>query len=60
MTPADKELVLGMLNHVGHTTLMCGDGANDVGALKQAHVGVALLGGFGSLNTEGVTPHNTT
>ena len=51
MSPQDKELVLSVLNDKGHVSLMCGDGANDVGALKQAHVGVALLTGFGSLNT---------
>ena len=38
MAPDEKEGVLSMLNAQGHTTLMCGDGANDVGALKQVHL----------------------
>ena len=52
MSPDDKERVLKRLKQQGRHTFMCGDGANDVGALKQAHVGVALLSGFGSANTK--------
>ena len=51
MSPDDKEAVLRALKEQGSHTLMCGDGANDVGALKQAHVGLALLSGFGGANT---------
>jgi len=52
MTPDAKETVIESLHSVGALCMMCGDGANDVGALKQSDVGVALLSGFGNLNVD--------
>jgi len=52
MTPDAKETVTECLHSVGRLCFMCGDGANDVGASKQADVGVALLSGFGDLNVD--------
>ena len=46
MSPHGKARVIrAMQKRKGHNVLMCGDGGNDVGALKQADVGLALLSG---------------
>ena len=45
VSPSQKELILTSLKSPEYITLMANDGTNDVGALKQAHIGVALLDG---------------
>lgn len=52
MRPLEKERIIVAMQAAGLTCMMCGDGANDVGALKQAEVGVALLSGFGDVNVD--------
>uniref|UniRef100_A0A5K3F9E1 Cation-transporting ATPase n=2 Tax=Mesocestoides corti TaxID=53468 RepID=A0A5K3F9E1_MESCO len=41
-SPEQKSQLIEALQSVGYYVSMCGDGANDCGALKAAHAGVAL------------------
>ncbi|KAM9960066.1 hypothetical protein ACTFIW_007299 [Dictyostelium discoideum] len=42
MTPDEKQSLIEELERIGLYVGMCGDGANDCGALKAAHVGISL------------------
>ncbi|CCW65379.1 unnamed protein product [Phytomonas sp. EM1] len=41
--PSQKEEIITDLKLKNHVVMMAGDGTNDVGALKQAHAGIAVL-----------------
>lgn len=57
LSPWQKEQVIQAVRKSQNAhTLMCGDGGNDVGALKEADIGLALLSGFGKANAGGEEP----
>ncbi|OWA51300.1 putative cation-transporting ATPase 13A3 [Hypsibius exemplaris] len=42
MSPFEKEMLIDCFKDQGYFVAMCGDGANDCGALKSAHTGISL------------------
>ncbi len=50
VSPEQKDLIVTSLKQAGYITLMAGDGTNDVGALKQAHIGKRIISFFSKFN----------
>lgn len=42
MSPEQKQQLIEELQNLGYCVAMCGDGANDCGALRAAHAGISL------------------
>jgi len=42
MLPEQKQALIELLQEAGYYVSMCGDGANDCGALKAAHAGISI------------------
>uniref|UniRef100_A0A5S6QUH3 Cation-transporting ATPase n=1 Tax=Trichuris muris TaxID=70415 RepID=A0A5S6QUH3_TRIMR len=49
MSPEQKTQLVNTLQEMDYTVAMCGDGANDCGALKAAHAGISLSGAEASI-----------
>eukprot|EP00796_Vickermania_ingenoplastis_P010157 gene10157-7112_t len=56
--PTQKEQIVLDLKKKNHGVMMSGDGTNDVGALKQAHVGIAVLNSASVAPAAGPQTHN--
>jgi cation-transporting ATPase 13A1 len=58
VSPMQKDDIVKMLIKAGLNPSMCGDGSNDVGALKRAVIGVALLNSEEKDKTKNKQPFN--
>ncbi|XP_032308045.1 polyamine-transporting ATPase 13A3 isoform X2 [Drosophila ananassae] len=59
MSPEQKQALVMELQNVDYCVAMCGDGANDCGALKAAHAGISLSETESSIASP-FTSHNST